>query len=394
MFAVLTMTRKKALRLFAALSVVALSACDGLPIPGASAGGPKIDTSAPVPVALLVPRGSANSGDNVLAQSLENAARLAIADLGGVNIDLRVYETAGNAAQAASAAQAAVADGAKIILGPVYAESANAAGTAVRGQGVNVLSFSNNTAVAGGNVFVLGPTFQNTANRMMQFAASQGKNRIAVVHATDEAGSLSAAAIRSAASRSGASIVATVPYELSQQGVISAVPRVKGAVQSNNANAVFLTSTTAAALPLYAQLLPESGVNPAVTQFMGLTRWDIPSQTLSLSGVQGGWFALPDPNLTARFSSRYNDAYGRAPHPIGGLAYDGIAAIGALVGAGKSDALTGGALTQGAGFQGVNGIFRLRSDGTNERGLAVATIRNNQVVVISGAPSSFGGAGF
>jgi hypothetical protein len=33
-------------------------------------------------------------------------------------------------------------------------------------------------------------------------------------------------------------------------------------------------------------------------------------------------------------------------------------------------------------------------NGTNERGLAVAQIRGNQVVVIDPAPRSFGGAGF
>ena len=140
-------------------------------------------------------------------------------------------------------------------------------------------------------------------------------------------------------------------------------------------------------------MLPENGVSSATTQFIGLTRWDIPPQTLQLPGVQGGWFALPDPNKSELFISRYQAAYGASPHPIGGLAYDGIAAIGALVKAGKSDALTGAALTQGAGFQGVNGIFRLRADGTNQRGLAVATIQNRQVVVIDPAPTSFTGAG-
>ena len=60
---------------------------------------------------------------------------------------------------------------------------------------------------------------------------------------------------------------------------------------------------------------------------------------------------------------------------------------------GQSNALSGAALTQAAGFQGTGGIFRLRPDGTNERGLAVATIRNRQVVVIDPAPRAFGGAG-
>ena len=75
-------------------------------------------------------------------------------------------------------------------------------------------------------------------------------------------------------------------------------------------------------------------------------------------------------------------------------AFDGIAAIGALVKQGRGDALTGRALTQSAGFQGTGGVFRLKSDGTNERGLAVATVRNNQMVILDPAPSSFSGAGF
>ncbi|MCE8510517.1 penicillin-binding protein activator [Ruegeria pomeroyi] len=391
MFAVFNPARKIALSAMALAAAALLSACEPVAIGG---GGPSINTSKPVPVALLVPRGSAQSGDAVLAQSLENAARMAIADLQNVQIDLRVYDTAGDAGTAAAVAQQAVGEGAKIILGPVYAQAANAAGLAVLNQNINVLSFSNNVNIAGGNVFVLGPTFNNSAERLVSFAARQGKGSIVVVHSTDEAGQLGRAAITDAISRSSAKLAGTVAYERSQQGVINSVPQVKATVDGTGADSVFFTSTTAGALPLYTQLLPEAGVSPAETQYIGLTRWDIPSQTLELPGVQGGWFALPDPSKAQAFRARYQSTYGGAPHPIGGLAYDGIAAIGALVGAGKSDALTGAALTQSAGFQGVGGIFRLRPDGTNERGLAVATIQNKQVVVIDPAPQSFSGAGF
>ncbi|HBS50017.1 MAG TPA: penicillin-binding protein activator [Rhodobacteraceae bacterium] len=390
MFAVFTAARKATLAAVALVSLTILTACE---MPSTS-GGPTIAPGDPVPVALLVPRGSATPGDAVLAQSLENAARMAVSDLGNVTVDLRVYDTAGNAATAAAVASQAVNDGARIILGPVYAEAANAVGNAVKGAGVNVLAFSNNPTIAGGNVFILGPTFDNTANRLAAFAASQGKGNIVAVHGTDLAGSLGRNAIQGAAGRTSASLAGSVPYELSQQGVIAAVPQVRDTVANSGADSIFLTSTTAGALPLFTQLLPEAGLSPSEVQYIGLTRWDIPPQTLELPGVQGGWFALPDPVKSNQFRTRYQSAYGGNPHPIGGLAYDGIAAIGALVGAGQSNALTGAALTQSAGFQGVGGIFRLRADGSNERGLAVATIQNKQVVVIDPAPSSFSGAGF
>lgn len=393
MFAVFQLPRKAVSILLSLLFAAILVACEPVSI-GGGGSGPSIDTSKPVPVALLVPRGSSQSGDVVLAKSLENSARLAIADLGNVKIDLRVYDTAGNPGTAASAATRAIDEGAKIILGPVYAEAANAVGVAAAQKGINVLAFSNNASIAGGNVFVLGPTFDNTANRLTRFATAQGKSKIVIVNSTDVAGQLGANAIRNSISGSKAKLAGEVAYELSQQGVINAVPKVKATVAGSGADAVFLTANTAGALPLFTQLLPEAGVSPATTQYIGLTRWDIPAQTLELPGVQGGWFAMPDPGRTQQYRARYQSVYGSAPHPIGGLAYDGIAAIGALVGAGKSNALTGGALTQNSGFQGVSGIFRLRSDGTNERGLAVASIQNKKVVVLDPAPSSFSGAGF
>ncbi len=390
MFAVLGAARKVPALLVAIFAFAWLSACD-VALPGG--GGPRINTDRPVPVALLVPRGSAAATDAVLAQSLENAARLAMSELQGVTIDLRVYATAADATRTGEVARQAVREGAKIILGPVYAANANAAGVAVASSGVNVLAFSNNPDIAGGNVFILGNTFQSTANRLVSYANRQGKSPILIVHGNDAAERAGAAAIQRAISRSGTMPAGVVSFELSQKGVINALPEISETARDSGARAVFMTSGTAGALPLLAGLLPENGIKPEDYQFIGLQRWDIPANALSMSGLQGGWFALPDPSLQSQFASRYEAAYGTAPHPIAGLAYDGIAAIGALVKAGKADALTGAALTQPSGFIGVNGIFRLLQDGTNERGLAVAQIQDKQVVLIDPAPRSFGGAG-
>lgn len=396
MFAFFKTLRKAARRAILPVAALALAACDPAALGGlgGSPSGPRIDTTKPVPVALLVPRGSGQASDELLANNLENAARLAMRDLQGAQIDLRVYGTAGNAGTAASQAAQAVNDGAQIIIGPLYAEAANAAGVAVAPRNVNVLAFSNNTTIAGGNVFVLGSTFDNTANRLVSYAAQQGKDRIVVVHAQDVAGQLGRNAIQQAISRSGAALVGTVDYPLSQQGLVAAVPRVKSAVDSSGANAVFMTASPAAGLPLLSQLLPEAGISPATTQYAGLTRWDLPVQTLDLPGLQGGWFTVPDPSRSSAFRSQYQAAYGSAPHPLAGLAFDGIAAIGALVAQGNAGALTGAGLTQGSGFQGASGIFRFRPDGTNQRGLAVATVRDNKAVIIDAAPRGFGGAGF
>ncbi|GAA3863352.1 penicillin-binding protein activator [Celeribacter arenosi] len=392
MFAVLRVARKSLSKLVLALSFVALAACDQIAVP--SAGGPKINTNAPVPVALLVPYESAQGGDAAVAKSLENAARLAIADLDGVQIDLRVYATGGQAERANAAATRAVNEGAKIILGPLYGGSAKLAGIAAATKGVNVLSFSNNPAIAGGNVFILGPTFDNTASRLVSYAASKGKRNVMIVSGQSAAEAAGAAAIKGAIARSGANLVAEQSVELSQQGVVNAIRPIANTAKSTGADAIFFTSGNDGAMPLFAQMLPENGIKSPNPQFIGLQRLNVPSSALSVPGLQGSWFALPDQKLATTFANRYSAAYGAQPHALAGLAYDGIAAIGALVQSGSSDALTAQALTRNSGFVGVNGVFRLRSDGTNQRGLSVATIQNNQVIEIDPAPRAFGGAGF
>ncbi len=391
MFSALTLPRKMPGAALALAAAMLLSACNPVTTAGGNSG-PSINTSAPVPVALLVPGGG--GGDAVVSKSLENAARLAIADLSGVQIDLRVYETGGSAGGAQAAANQAATDGAKILLGPLYSEAANAAGHAVAAKNINVLSFSNNAAIAGGNVFVLGNTFDNTANRLVRYAKSRGKGNIFVVSAQSTAEEIGRTAIVNAIGQQGATLAGNASFELSQQGLVGAVPQIATQAQATGAQSIFFTSDNAGAMPFLAQLLPENGVSPQTTQFIGLTRLDIPAEALSQPGLQGAWMALPDPALSQNFNARYASAYGSAPHPLAGLAYDGIAAIGALAGKGKSDALTRNALTQGSGFVGVSGIFRLRSDGTNQRGLAIGQIQNNQVTVIDPAPKSFGGFGF
>jgi ABC-type branched-subunit amino acid transport system substrate-binding protein len=380
---------RRGLLLSAGASVL-VAACD---MPAAGLPGPRVDPARPFVVALMVPGGGGNEDRNALARNLENAARLAIADLQGVQINLRVYQTAGDPQRAAALASQAINEGAQIILGPLFADSARAVGPVAARAGVNVLSFSNNPDVAGGNIFLLGPMFENTATRLLSYAVAQGKGQVMVLSEQTEAGQVAERAIRAAAARAGASIVAAQSYELSQQGIVQALPRITSSARSSGAQSLMLTAGPNDALPLLAELLPQNGLSPSMIQYMGLRRWDIPPSSLSIAGLQGGWFALPDPALTAQFESRYSNTYGAAPNAVAALAYDGMAAIGALVRRGGPTPFSTESLTQPSGFAGVTGVFRLRRDGSNERGLAVAEIREQSVAVLSPAPRSFVGGG-
>ncbi|WP_438986165.1 penicillin-binding protein activator [Marivivens donghaensis] len=394
MFAFARTAKQVAARIFVLFSIAWVAACEPIPVSNGMGGGMRVDPTKPVTVALLVPGGSGVESDSFLASNLENAARMAIADLQGVQIDLRVYNTGASPEQAATVATQAVNDGAKIILGPLYAEAANAAGIAVANRGVNVLAFSNNSSIAGNNVFVLGPTFDNTANRLVSYAGTKGIQNFSIVHGDDLQGAVGRDAIANAVRNGGKTVGSVQSYQMTQQGIISAAGPIANSIRSSGSQAVFLTGGVNADLPLIATALPEQGIDPAVTQYIGLTRWDVAPQALALPGLQGGIFAMPDTQMISLFESRYAAAYGENPHPLAGLAFDGIAAIGALLAQGNPEALSVAGLTQSQGFQGTQGVFRLLPNGTNQRALAIAQIQNNQVVILEPAPRSFAGLGF
>jgi hypothetical protein len=344
-------------------------------------------------VALLVPGGTGAAEASAIAASIENAARLAIADLNGVEIDLRVYNTARDPGQASQMAATAIAEGAKIILGPLDAASANAVGVTVAPANVNVLAFSNNPAIAGGNVFVLGNTFGNISDRLVSYAGSQGINQFMIVHQDDLAGAVGRDSIATSIRSAGGTVSGIEAYPFSQEGIFARAPAIAAATNASGAQAIFVTDNVAGGLPILATSLDDQGVNPANTPLVGITRWDAAPQAAALPGMQGGLFAMANAGREAAFRNRYEETYGSAPHPLASIAYDGIAAIGALAATGDRAALTKGSLTRASGFAGATGIFRLRPDGSNQRALAVARIVNNQVSIVDPAPQSFGRGG-
>ncbi len=367
-------------RLFLAGAAAFLSGCE--------MQAPQIVARGRVKAGLLLPGGGGDARNAALAEALANAARMAASDLDRVTVDLVTGATAAKPEGAAAAARSLAGQGVQVALGPVYSATSKAAAAALAGRGINTLSFSNNPRIAGGNLFILGITFESTAGAVLAEGLREGRQQAMLVRPRNLQGKIAEEAVATVAGRLGMALAPSQSYTFSQKGVIDAVRPIADAVKEYGVDLLLFASDTAGALPILVELLPENGVDPAEVRFAGLTRWDIPPQTLALKGVQGGWFALPDPAFHQPFVDRYKARYGTLPHPIAGLAYDGVAAIGALAGSGRS-AISRKALTDPAGFVGVNGIFRFRADGTCERGLAVATIRDRKVEILTPAPRRF-----
>jgi hypothetical protein len=68
-----------------------------------------------------------------------------------------------------------------------------------------------------------------------------------------------------------------------------------------------------------------------------------------------------------------------------------VALVAALVKTHGAQRFSEETLTAGSGFAGIDGIFRFRQDGTNERGLAVMRVAPSGGQPIAPSPKSFGG---
>lgn len=378
-----------------AVAALGLAACEPVNFSGPTAA---VDPNQPVVVALMVPLSSGNDVTEQLAQNMVNAANMAVRDMNGSPIDLRVYETGGNAEMAVAAANRAVADGAQIMVGPLYSASTAAIAPIAAKNGINVLSFSNTTSVAGGNVYILGVTFDTIADRLVRYSVAEGKTNFGIVYQEGVSGESGKGSIERAIARAGGNLATAISYPLALTEMGDVASGIADTLRASNANAVFFTDSPLRGLGfITASLASNHFRTKRDAQFMGLSRWDSSNEILVTPSLQGGWFAVPDPGLTLQFETRYQLAYGIEAHQLSGLAYDGVAAVGAMIDAarasGEANAFSRERLTDPAGFAGVTGIFRFKPDGTNERGLAIMQVENGVATMISPAPRSFGGAG-
>ncbi len=338
-------------------------------------------------IALLIPASSEDPDIKQLANDLEKSTQLALTRNTASPIEVTTYDTLGTPEGAFQAANLAIGDGNRIILGPLFSESTQAIAPLANIRGVPVFSFSNDTRVAGGNIFVLGQSFENSANRMVQYIIDQGKVSGMIVSSNSRSEIRAKEALEEATLRAGFNIVETVTYELSQPGSLNAVEQIMLAVEVYSPEVIFLTGNTAGAVTLIAELLEERNLSEDIL-LVGIERWDIPEVALSVKGLQGAIFPIPDPNQSLIFSNRYQYEYDEIPHPLAGLPFDGIIAINQLMTENESGVVSRRAILNSGEFFGSTGPFKFTNKGTIERSLAVAEIENRRAVILDKAPRS------
>jgi hypothetical protein len=334
-----------------------------------------------VKVGLILPlSGAGNAG--VAAQSMKNAAEMALAEFQNPNIQLLVKDDGGTPQGANAAAQQAVGEGAEIILGPLFAASVPAVAQVARTRGISVIAFSTDSSVAGRGVYLLSFLPESDVNRIVDYASSNGKRSFAALVPDNAYGNVVEAAFKQAAGRRGR-VIAFEKYSGDRATPARTVAQMLGSADA------LMIADDGDSVVATADALTAAGSNLRNIQMLGTGLWDNPRVFASPS-LQGGLYAAPDPSGFRAFSGRYRTKFGAEPVRTATLAYDAVALMAALARTQGPSRFAPETLTNPSGFAGIDGLFRFRADGTNERGLAVMKVTTGGGVPVANSPKSFG----
>ena len=292
----------------------------------AAAAAAAIGTGA-VRVGLILPL-SAGGNAGTVAQSMKNAAEMALAEFNSPNVQLLVKDDGGTSGGAQQAAQQALAEGAEIIIGPLFAHSVGVVGAAARQRGVPVIAFSTDASVAARGVYLLSFLPESDVDRIVDYAIANGKRSFAAMLSEGAYGNVVEAEFKQVVARKGGA------HRRARTLSARSRPRCRRRRSSSRrpsrgADAVFIPEGPEV-VPSVVQALIAAGLDTKRVQLLGTGLWDDP-RIFNDARLHGGWYAAPDSTGFRNFSARYRARYNQDPVRTATLAYDAVALVAALV---------------------------------------------------------------
>jgi hypothetical protein len=335
-----------------------------------------------VRIALLLPL-SAQGTTGSAAQSLKNAADMAMSEFSGGKVDLVVKDERGTPDGAREAAKQGIAEGSSAVIGPLLASSVQVVGSVARAAGKPVIAFSTDSGVAGRGVYLLSFMPQSDVERILDYAAANGKKSLGALISDTPYGSAVNAVLQDGAARRGIKVLAIERY--SGASVDAAAKRL--ASIKDQIDSLFLPENGDGAAAA-GKALQAAGIDTKKIQLLGTSAWD-DSRVFATPQFVGGWYAMPDKTGYDAFAARYRTKFGSDPVRIASLAYDAVFLANALQKKAGDHAFDDAQITAPDGVIGTDGLFRFRADGTTQRSEVVMQVGKDGPTKLDGAPTSF-----
>lgn len=334
-------------------------------------------------IALLVPLGG-NAAD--VGQAIANATTMAILDSASSesnpdNIRITTYDTSSGAD---GAARRAIADGNKLILGPLLADNVPAVQAAARPAGVTAIAFTNDASVASDNVFVMGHIPEQSVARSVRYARSNGSNSFAALLPEGDYGQKAYSALQNSLRDYGGNLVGFERYARGNTSIVGAAQRLR---QKGGYDTVLIAESARLAMQAAGQLRSDGAQG---TRLIGTELWSGESAITRGAAVEGALFSAVSDGRFRRFSDSYEARFGSKPFRIATLGYDSVLLTLRVAQQWRvGDPFPASNLYDRGGFVGVDGAFRFMRNGVAERALEVRQVSGNQVVAVEAAPRSF-----
>lgn len=327
-------------------------------------------------IALLVPQTGANAD---VGTAIANATTLALLDTKADRVRITTYDTA---LGAAAAARQAVADGNRLILGPLLSEDVAAVAPIAREAKVPVLSFSNDTGVAGNGVFIMGFVPGQSVERVIAYSRAQGHARFGALVPKNVFGDRAAASLRAAVAEAGGTVVAVESYDISATALMGAARRLANGPAMDAVLIADSGSNAIRAVPV----VQSNGQK----KILGTDRWNTESSLAGSPVMRGAWFASVSDGLYGQMANSYRTRYGKAPYRLSSLGYDAVLLTVRISRDWKpGTSFPVARLMSSEGFGGVDGIFRFNNRGIAVRALEVSEVGAGGFRVIDPAPTKW-----
>lgn len=357
------------------------------PVTVAAKSGSPLTASGKVRIALLLPLSGRAAP---IGQAMQQAAEMALFDSGSKELALSAYDSGDSADTAIEAYRKARIDGAALVLGPLYGTSASALASLVNQGGMNVVAFSNDEQVAQRGVWIMGIAAPPQVRRVVDHAFESGIRRFATFAPQTSYGEQMARTLETYVNTRGGTVVGREFFDPNGTDIPIQARQLAASAKGDGGKLAVLVPVAPPTLPIALASLATNGLDGRAVQLIGTGVWDFPGVGTETM-LRGAWYAAPDPAKRADFERRFVSTYGRPPHRLATLAYDGVGLAGHLARLKPGGDFSAEALTNPSGFSGVDGIFRFLPDGRSERALAVIEIQGDRGVVISPAPTTFAG---
>ena len=373
-------------------------------------------------IAVLLP----TSGPSAeIGKSIRTGIEAAALRFAPAGLQISFYDTADT--DIVQTIESALSSNPEVIIGPVFADDARMLRDN-KSSRLPALSFTSDTTAMGDGVFSMGLMPSNSIEAILQEIAANSGERFIVIAPNNASGQIMATATNTASNAIGLYNIGLLYYTehdtdsikntamnaalytdrnyISTQAkeILSGI--INGEILSDDEKESITTqldninrTDTLGKLPYDSILflgggddtkslvsfLRYYGVDTHEVKFYGTSLWQGTSVSSDIAMNGAEFAAMPD--IPEEFTHIYESATGAKPSHIAAMGYDAtMLAIGAIYATNNKLAY----LTSPSGYIGTTGLFRLRSNGFNERALEIVKLNGGgKTSVVQPAKTSF-----